>query len=346
MDLVITMTTDIALDIGSSKTVITSGNRTVLELPSVVTVDSETWEPIYYGLEAQRTVGRTPDSLVSVFPISGGTIAEYETAESMLCLYMKKAFGNRVFRPSVMATLPTGVTEIQHHALASAIEAAGGRNVSIIESPLAAALALGIDFTKPEGNMVVDIGAGTTDIAVLSMGGIASCDSFKTASNDFDDVISKYIKKEYNIIIGPQTAREIKEQIGSVYIRPVEVALTVKGRNIFTGLPENIEITSNEISNAIRDTVDAICNAVRAVTEQTDPDLVGDIHSKGIHLCGGGSQLFGIDKYMSEYLGVSVVRADDPAHTVVKGAAYAQRHKKLLKNVDFRFRSIKELIVE
>lgn len=340
------MTTDIALDMGSTKTVIMSGTRVILELPSVVTVDSETWEPVYFGMDAERTLGRTPDSLVSVFPIANGILSEYETAEAMLKVYMRKAFGNRVIRPNVMATLPTGVTEIQHHALASAIEAAGGRNVSIIESPLAAALALGIDFTKPSGSMVVDIGAGSTDIATLSMGGIAECDSFKTASNDFDDLIAKHIKKERNIIIGPQTARNIKEQIGSVYLRPVEVALTVKGRNIFTGLPESTEITSNEVSNAIAEAAQSICNAVRVVIERTDPDLVGDIHTDGIHLCGGGSLIYGMDTMLSEYLGVKVTRAEDPAHTVAKGAAYAQKHKNLLENVDFRFRSIKELVVE
>ncbi len=340
------MTTDIALDMGSTKTVIMSGTRAILELPSVVTVESDTWEPVYYGMDAERTLGRTPDSLVSVFPIANGILSEYETAESMLKVYMRKAFGNRVIRPNVMATLPTGVTEIQHHALASAIEAAGGRNVNIIESPLAAALALGIDFTKPSGSMVVDIGAGSTDIATLSMGGIAECDSFKTASNDFDDLIAKHIKKERNIIIGPQTARNIKEQIGSVFLRPVEVALTVKGRNIFTGLPESTEITSNEIANAIAEAAQSICNAVRVVIERTDPDLVGDIHTDGIHLCGGGSLIYGMDTMLSEYLGVKVTRAEDPAHTVAKGAAYAQKHKNLLKNVDFRFRSIKELVVE
>lgn len=340
------MTTDIALDMGSTKTVIMSGKRVILELPSVVTVDSDTWEPVYFGMDALRTLGRTPDSLVSVFPIVNGILSEYETAESMLKVYMQKAFGNRVIRPNVMATLPTGVTEIQHHALASAIEASGGRNVSIIESPLAAALALGIDFTKPSGSMVVDIGAGSTDIATLSMGGIAECDSFKTASNDFDDLIAKHIKKERNIIIGPQTARDIKEQIGSVLMRPVEVALTVKGRNIFTGLPESTEITSNEVSAAISEAAQSICNAVRVVIERTDPDLVGDIHTDGIHLCGGGSLIYGMDTMLSEYLGVKVTRAEDPAHTVAKGAAYAQKNKHLLENVDFRFRSIKELVVE
>ena len=340
------MTTDIALDMGTSKTVIMTGSRIILELPSVVTVDSDTWEPVYYGMDAQRTVGRTPDSLTSVFPISNGILSEYEIAESMLKVYVRKAFGSRIMRPAVMATLPTGVTEIQHHALASAIEAAGGRNVSIIESPLAAALALGVDFTKPSGSMVIDIGAGTTDIATLSMGGIVECESIKTASNDFDDLIAKYIKKEYNIIVGPQTARNIKEQIGSVLKRPVEVALTFKGRNIFSGLPETVEITSNEAYGAISEAALSICNAVRTVIERTDPDLVGDIHTQGINLCGGGSLIYGMDVLLSEYLGVKVTRAEDPAHVVVKGAAYAQKHRKLLTNVDFRFRSIRELIVE
>lgn len=245
------MAMEIGIDIGSSKTVIFSSSKVVLELPSVVTVDSESWEPVYFGEKAKQTMGRTPDSLECVMPIKHGVIAEYDIAEAMLKEYISKAFGNKIVRPKMMATLPVGLTELQHHSMSNVVESAGGRNISVIESPLAIAFGLGLDFSKPHGYLIVDIGAGTTDIAVISMGGIAACDSFKTASFDFDTQIMKYIRKEYNIEIGALMAESIKKQIGTVVERPVEIAMVAKGRNVFTGLPESFEITSSEVYEAI-----------------------------------------------------------------------------------------------
>ena len=337
---------EIGIDIGSSKTVIFSSSKVVLELPSIVTVDSETLVPVYYGEKAKQTLGRTPDSLECVFPIKNGIIAEYDIAEAMLREYMQSAFGNKIVRPKMMATLPVGLTELQHHSLSNVVSAAGGRNISVIESPLAIAFGLELDFSKPHGNMIVDIGAGTTDVAVISMGGIANCESFKIASYDFDAQIMKYVRKEYNIEIGALMAENIKKQVGSVIQRPVEIAIVAKGRNVFTGLPESFEISSSEVYEAIKETADSICNGIRLVLSKTDPDLVSDINTDGIYLAGGGSLIHGMDKLISEYTGTAVHMLDDPMHSVVRGAAVALRKPELLKQVNYQLRSIKELAIE
>ncbi len=339
------MAMEIGIDIGSSKTVIFSSSKVVLELPSIVTVNSETYEPIYFGEKAKQTLGRTPESFECVFPIQNGIIAEYDIAEAMLKEYMSMAFGNRVLRPKIMATLPVGLTELQHHSLSNVVEGAGGRNVSVIESPLAVAFGLGLDFSKPHGYMIVDIGAGTTDIAVISMGGIASCESFKVASFDFDTQIMRYIRKEYNIEIGHLMAESIKKQIGTVVSRPIEIAMVAKGRNVFTGLPESFEITSGEIYDAIKETADSICNSIRQVLLKTDPELVADIKSDGIYLTGGGSLINGMDKLVSDYTGTAVHTLEDPTHSVVRGAAVALRKPELLKHVNYQLRSIRELTI-
>lgn len=340
------MAIDIGIDLGTSKTVIFSSSKVVLEKPNIVTVDAESWQPVYYGEKAKQTLGRTPDSLVCVSPIERGAIADYDIAEMMLKNYMEEAFGNRIMRPRIMATLPAGLTELQHHSMANVVESAGGRNISVIEGPLAIAFGLGIDFSAPRGTLIVDIGAGTTDIAVISMGGIAACDSFKTASLDFDTQIIRYVRKEYNIEIGPLTAEMIKIKIGAAVKHDIEVAVSAKGRNVFSGLPESFEISGSEVYEAIIDTVDSICNAIRQVLNKTDPDLVADVTAEGMYLAGGGAKLFGLKEKISEYLGISVHLLDDPEYSVVKGAAVALKKPELLKNVDYQIRSIKELEIE
>ena len=340
------MATDIGIDLGSSKTVIFSSSKVVLELPNVVTVDAETWEPIYFGEKAKQTQGRTPDSLMCVNPIEHGVIADYDIAEAMLKNYMEQAFGNKILRPQIIATLPAGLTELQHHSLANVVESAGGRNITVIEGPLAIAFGIGIDFSVPHGTLIVDIGAGTTDVAVISLGGIATCDSFKTASNDLDSQIIRYIRKEYNIEIGPLTAESIKIKVGTAVKRDIEIAMIAKGRNVFTGLPESFEISSSEVFEAISATINSICNAIREVLNKTDPDLVADIMRDGMYLTGGGSKLNGFADKISDYLGIEVHQLDDPTHSVVKGAAVAIKKPELLKNVNYQLRSIKELEIK
>ena len=337
------MATDIGIDLGSYKTVIFSGSGIVLDRPSFVTVDSETFEPVYFGEKARQTLGRTPESLLCVNPIEHGKISDYDIAESMLKVYMEEAFGNRIVRPRIMATLPSGLTELQHHSLANAVESSGGRNVFVLESPIAIAYGLDIDFSKPHGHLIIDVGAGTTDIAVLSMSGIASCYSAPVASFDFDNQIIKYVRSEYNIEIGPLTAESVKKQIGTVVERPIEIAMVAKGRNVFTGLPESFEISSSEVYFALKETASDICAAVKRVLSETDPDLLVDIKNDGFYLTGGGSLIYGMDTLLSEFVGAKVHTVDDPAYSVVKGAAAALRHSESLKNVNYQIRSIMEL---
>ncbi len=337
------MANEIAVDLGSSKTIIYADSKIVLEAPSIVTVDSETYEPVYFGEKAKQTLGRTPDSLECIRPIQHGLIADYDIAEAMLKNYMEKVFGKNVIRPKVIASLPTGLTELQHHSLSNVVEAAGGRKVTVVEAPVAIAVEMGVDFTVAEGSMVVDIGAGTTDIAVLSLGGIVSCDSFKTASYDFDDIIINHVRRKRNIAIGALTAESIKIQIGAVSPRPIEITAIAKGRNLFSGLPEAFEITSGEIYKKLNQTALSICNAIRKVIEQTEPDLVADIKKRGMYLVGGGSKIFGMAELIAEYTGIEVKTVPHPEYSLVKGAAKAIAKPGLLKNINYQVRSIKEL---
>ncbi len=340
------MPADIAIDFGTSKTILLSNNKILLEQPSVATVDTETWEPVCFGDVAYNMIGRTPDSLTTVFPLKRGVISDYKVAEKMLRHYMKTALGRKVFKPRAMVSVPIKVTTLQHRSVANVAQTAGSRNVCMIEAPVAAALGMGVDFTKPVGTLVVDIGAGTTDIAVISMGGLATSTSLNVASLDFDAAIIKYVKKEYNIIIGDLTAEAIKKQIGCVIKRPVSLVMSAKGVDVITSLPCTFEISSEDVYNATKDISESICIGIRQVIESAEPDLVSDIMTNGLYLTGGGSQIFGMSKLLEENLGLKVNLSDDPAHTVVKGARIALKNPDILKNSDYHFRSIEELIVE
>ncbi len=340
------MSVDIAIDLGTSKTVIYGNSRIILEQPTMVTVDAETFEPVYFGEQAKASLGRTPDTLLCVKPIEGGAIADYDTALAMMTKYMLHAFGNKIIRPRVMACLPTGLTELQHRFMGKVMEESGGRNVTVIASPLAIALGVGVDFSEPKGAMVVDIGAGVTDIATISMGGIAQCDSFKTASKDFDEAIIKFVRRNFNIEIGPLTAETIKKRVGTVVQRPVEITMIAKGRNLRTGLPESFEITSGQVYETVFDIAVSISNAVRKVLEKTDPDIVSDIMENGIHLTGGGSLINGMPQFMEEFIGTKIIHATDPAHSTIKGASMALKNPSLLKDIDYQVRSMKELIID
>lgn len=338
--------TDIGIDFGTSKTILFAKGKIYLEQPSVVAVDSETWEPICYGDRALSMVGRTPESVTTVFPLEHGVIADYDIAEKMLKQYMQTAFGKSIIKPRVMISVPIGVTPVQHRSVADVAGYAGGRDVCTIESPVAAALGLGVDFTKPGGNMVIDVGAGVTDIAAISMGGIAECSSSHTASGSFDVAITKYVRKEFNILIGLQTAARIKEEIGCAVARPVDLTMRAKGQDAFTGLPATFEITSQQVGEALKECVEDICRTAKNVLEKTPPDLVADIMERGIMLTGGGAKLFGMGERLQQVLGIHVIPAEDPMHNVVRGELIALKKPKLLKNGDYQFRSIQELIVD
>lgn len=339
-------TTDIGIDFGTNKTILLSGSKIILEQPSVVAVNSDTWEPISFGDEAYQMIGRTPESVTVVTPVERGVISDYLIAEKMLKFFMEKAFGNKIIKPRAMISVPIGVTSVQHRSVSNSIESAGVRSACTIEAPIAAAIGLGVDFREPKGSMIIDIGAGITDAAVISMGAFAECNSFRVASIDFDEAIIKYVRRKFKVLIGRQTACKIKEQIGCVTKRPVFLSMTVKAQDAFTGIPKYFEINSDDLLKATKDTADAICKNIRSVIEKTEPDLVADILTNGVYLTGGGSQIYGMDKLLSRRLKVNIIADRDPIHTVALGAGIALKKPELLKNGDYQFRSIQELIFE
>ena len=340
------MSTDIVMDAGSYKTILYSNSNVVLEESSAVSVDSDTYEPLCYGDEAKRMFGKTPEKITTVFPIDRGVVSEYDVAEAMVVNFIKKAFGSRIVKPRIIVVVPSGVTTVQHHSLANAVAAAGCRNISTIENSIATALGLGIDFEKAHGSMIIDLGAGTTDIATLSLGGIHYNDSIRIGSIDFDDDIEKYVRYNKNILIGGQTAEHIKRSVGCAIERDFEVTITAKGKHLLTGLPEEFEISSKEVNLAIQEHLNMIAKAVQSVIEKTAPDIVADISKDGIYLVGGGARLFGIDKFLSDYLGVKVNFVDDPLKSALKGADMVLKNPKLIKNSDYQYRSIQSLIIE
>ena len=340
------MPIDIAIDFGTSKTVLICGNKIVLEQPTVATVDSETWQPIAFGDRAKSMIGRTSEAMETVSPIQRGMIADYDIAEQMLKEYIGTSFGKRLIKPRIIIVMPEGATSIQRRSVANAAETAGGRRVQVVDTAVAVALGMGINFFEPGGKMVVDIGAGVTDIATLSAGGIVQCDSAPVGSFDFDEAIIKYVRKEYNVLIGNLTAEEIKKQIGSVVLRKEEVTVKAKGRNLFSGLPQLFDISSTDVYNAMRDTANALCSAIKSVIEKTSPDIIADVMADKIYVTGGGALTNGMEELLSEYLGCRIKIHYDAEHTVAKGALIALRNPKLLKNTDYQLRNIQDIIVE
>ncbi len=339
------MSTDIVLDAGTYKTVLYSAGKVVFEQPSAVAVDTETWEPIAFGTEAKQMFGKTPESVTLVFPIERGAVSDYLLAEEMIAHFIKTTFGNRIVKPRVIAVVPSDVTTVQHHSVANAISAAGCRNISTIESTIASAVGLDIDVSTPNGNMIIDIGGGTVNIATVSMGAIAQNDTLRVGSIDFDDAIIKYVRYAKNVLIGGQTAERIKRTVGGAIKREFNVTMRAKGRNLFTGLPQSFEVSSLEIYDAINDLLMQICKACQNVLESTDPDIVADISKNGIYLLGGGAKLYGMDKLISEQLSVKVNLVDDDGRGALKGAYKVLKNPSIIKNSDYQFRSIQNLIV-
>lgn len=339
------MPTDIVMDAGTYKTVLYSGGKIVLEQPSAVSVDTDTYEPLAFGDQAKAMFGRTPPNITTVFPVERGVISDYQVAEAMIVHFIKSIFGNRIFKPRVIVVVPSYVTTVQHHSLANAVAAAGCRNISTVESSVASAVGLGIDFTKPHGSMIVDIGGGTTDIATLSLGGVVSNDTLRVGSIDFDDAIEKYVRREKNILIGGETAEHIKKTIGSAVERDFSVTVTAKGRHLFSGLPETFEISSGEVYEAISDLLGLIKKSCQSVLEKSEPDVVADISRDGIYLLGGGARLYGMEKMLSDYLDVKVNFIDDPKRSALNGADMVLKNPKIVKNSDYQYRSIQNLIV-
>lgn len=311
---------DIGIDLGTANVLIyIKGEGIILNEPSVVAYDEEKGKLLAVGSEAREMLGRTPGKVKAIRPLKDGVIADFETTEIMLDYFIKKILGRNIFlRPRIVICCPTNITGVEKNAIREAAEKTGAKKVYIEEEPKAAAIGAGLDISVPSGSMVVDIGGGTTDIAVLSLGGIVSSASIKIAGNTLDKDITKYIKDKYKLLIGERTAEEIKIKIGTVF-EDKNTKMSVRGRNLVTGLPHTIQITSSEIKEALLDSVYQIVRTVKNVLEQTPPELSADIIEKGIVLTGGGALLNGLDKLLEKELKVNVKVAENPLSCVAEG---------------------------
>ena len=337
---------DIGIDLGTANTRVIVRQKIVLKEASTVAMDAETMRPIAYGNEARRMVGRTHKKIKTVLPIQRGFIADYEAAEVMLKYYLRKVCGNQMFKPRVMVCMPSRIPNVQRRSLMKVLSHAGARRVCLIESPVAAAIGAGVDFSTPHGAIVVDVGAGVTDVAVLSMGGLAVWDSLKIASQDIDDAIIRYARREYNMLIGASTAEHVKKTVATLAPGNLEIAVSVKGRNLFSGLPQTFEMTAAELKPAILEPVDQIVSGIQSVLERTPPELAGDIFTDGIILTGNGSLLSGFADYLSGRLNAPVHPVSDPDSCVVKGTGVALRNLDLLKNGDYQFNTLQDIVVD
>ena len=312
---------DIGIDLGTANILIyLKGKGVILDEPSVVAYDKDTNRIKAIGDEAKEMLGRTPGNVVAVRPLEGGVISDYAITEKMLKFFIEKAIGkHRFFKPVVSVCVPCGCTEVEKKAVEDATYSAGAKYVEIIEEPIAAAIGAGIDISKPCGNMIVDIGGGTTDIAVISLGGTVFSTSIKVAGNAFDEAIAKYMRRTYNMIIGDRTAEEIKTKIGSAFRRAESLSMDVKGRNLFTGLPKTVTITSEETEEALVEPINQIVDAVHSAFENTPPELAADIADHGIVLTGGGALLNGLEELMEEKTGIVAMIAEDARRCVAIG---------------------------
>ncbi len=315
---------DIGIDLGTA-TVIAyiKGKGIVLREPSVVAVNNVTGEVLAVGHEARRMLGRTPGNIVATRPLREGVISDYTVTEKMLKYFIGKIGGKFLFAPRIMICIPSQVTEVEKKAVIDAASNAGARKVYLIEEPIAAAIGAGIDISKPCGNMIVDIGGGTTDIAVISLGGSVVSSSLKVAGDKFDEHIVKYIKKRHNVMIGERTAEELKQQIGCVYPKIQDMEMDVRGRDLITGLPKTITVYSSEMMEALEEPATLIVDAVHSVLERTPPELAADISDKGIYMTGGGCLIDGLDRLLQEKTGINVMIAEDAISCVAKGTGKA-----------------------
>ena len=315
------MAFDIGIDLGTASILVyVKGKGVVLKEPSVVAFDRDTNRIKAIGEEARLMLGRTPGNIVAVRPLRQGVISDYTVTEKMLKYFIQKAVGKQRFRkPLISICVPSQVTEVERKAVEDAAFQAGARDVKIIEEPIAAAIGAGIAIARPCGNMIVDIGGGTSDIAVISLGGTVVSASIKIAGDDFDDAIVRYMRKKHNLLIGERTAEDIKIRIGSAYPRPESVTVDVRGRNLVTGLPKTITVTSEETEEALKDTTSQIVEAVHSVLEKTPPELAADIADRGIVLTGGGSLLYGLEELIESKTGITTMTAEDPMTAVAIG---------------------------
>ena len=312
---------DIGIDLGTANTLVfLKGKGIIIREPSVVAVDTKTDEVRYVGQDAKNIIGRTPGSIRAVRPLKDGVIADFDMTTAMLQEFIRKAIGKNPFtKTRVIICSPSGVTAVERRAVKEAAEGAGAKRVSIVEEPMAAAIGSGLPVSEATGSMVVDIGGGTAEVAVISLGDVVTANSARVAGDNFDEAIISYIKKKYNLLIGERTAEDIKIKIGSAYPYEGEGTINIKGRNLMDGLPKNVDVTSEEIREALADPVSQIVDAVKSTLEKTPPELAADIIDHGIMLTGGGALLRGLDKLISAETKIPVIIAQNPLDCVADG---------------------------
>lgn len=337
---------DIGIDLGTTSTIIYApGKGVVLSEPSVVAYNTTTEKMMYAGKKALPMVGRNPQAIKVIQPLSEGVISDYNITEQMIRYFMQRVIGNTLVKPRVMVCMPSIITNVEKRTIVGVLTSAGARKVCLIEEPLAAALGCGLDITQPTGTMVVDIGGGTTDIAVISMGSMALTSTIKTASNDFDEAIVRFVRQKSGVLIGIRTAEELKREIGCAYPRTEEVCMVAKGRDVLSGLPRSVEITSADILEALEESLEAIKDAVRTMFEKTPPELVGDISASGILLTGGGALLHGMEDMISNEVGIPVHLAEDPVNSVAIGTGVALKRMNDLAQFGYKFMSKEDVRV-
>ena len=316
---------DIGVDLGTANVLVyIKGKGVVLREPSVVAIDRDSNKVLAIGEEARKMLGRTPGNIVAIRPLREGVIADYDTTESMLRHFIEIVAGRSfIFKPRIMVCIPSGVTTVEKRAVLEAAVQAGARKTYLIEEPLAAALGAGLDISEPYGAMVVDIGGGTTDVAVISLGGIVASESLRIGGDKFDDAIMRYVKKEYNMMIGERTAEEIKMNIGTAIRGRREGSMEVRGRDLLSGLPKTVRMSAVETGEALNEPVEAIVQCVKAVLETTPPELAADIMDRGIVMTGGGALLYALDELIQKETGIPTYLAEDPLSCVALGTGKA-----------------------
>jgi rod shape-determining protein MreB and related proteins len=326
---------DIGIDLGTANTLVNVKDQgIVLREPSVVAVKAGTNEVLAVGDDAKRMLGRTPGNIVAIRPLKDGVIADFEVTEAMLRHFIRKANNNRRRNnPRVVIAVPSGITEVERRAVSESAEQAGAREVHIVEEPMAAAIGVGLPVMDASGNMIVDIGGGTTEVALISLGGIVFARSVRTAGDELDEAIVSYMKRAYNLMIGERTAEDIKIRLGSAAPLPKEITMDVKGRDLVAGLPKTITITSQEIREAMSDPLSTIVDAVRTTLERCPPELAADLVDRGIVLAGGGALLRGLDRLLREETGLPVHVAEDPLSAVAEGTGKMLQEIEVLKRV-------------
>lgn len=326
---------DIGIDLGTANTLVFVKDRgVVLREPSVVAVQSGTRKVLAVGDEAKRMLGRTPGNITAVRPLKDGVIADFDITEAMLRHFIKKVHhGSKLVSPMVVIAIPSGITEVEKRAVRESALHAGAREVYLIEEPMAAALGVGLPVQEAAGNMIVDIGGGTTEIAIISLGGIVYCRSVRVAGDELDESISIYLKRAYNLMIGERTAEDIKIKIGSVHAMDKEMTMEVKGRDLVAGLPKTLTITSQEVREALLGPIQTVLEAIRITLERCPPELSADLIDRGIVLAGGGALLRGMDRLISEETALPVYVAEDPLSAVVEGTGKVLQEFKFLKKV-------------